>query len=183
MTSEILRYMQMPYHEASDEFKEQVASVYKEIEDICKPKVICEKYVISLTDNGVYLTDMDFEVTGNDLRKIMASCKSMYILMATLGTQADTFIRRSQTMAISDGLIANACANVLIESVCDMAEEGIDEEYLTMRYSPGYGDVSLDVQEPLIRMLSATKRIGLSTSRSGMLIPTKSVTAFIGVSN
>ncbi len=52
-----------------------------------------------------------------------------------------------------------------------------------MRYSPGYGDVDINIQEDLLDMVFASKRVGVSTSRSGMLIPTKSITAFIGISS
>ena len=87
-----------------------------------------------------------------------------------------------------DAVILDACASVLIDKVCDEAESGIIEtlkenEFLTMRFSPGYGDVPLETSSDLIDILQATKRIGLSLTKSHMLVPTKSVTAIIGISS
>ena len=85
-------------------------------------------------------------------------------------------------------LIYNGCANVMIEEVCDHIESEImkelePNEFLTMRYSPGYGDVALKVQAEILNVLEAAKRAGITTTKAGMLIPLKSITAFIGVSN
>ncbi|MFA9422765.1 MAG: methionine synthase, partial [Sedimentibacter sp.] len=54
---------------------------------------------------------------------------------------------------------------------------------ITFRYSPGYGDVPISHQGDILAALNAQKLIGLSVSDSSILIPRKSVTAFIGFSN
>ena len=54
---------------------------------------------------------------------------------------------------------------------------------LTPRFSPGYGDVPLEVSQEIIEVLNADKYIGLSITRSGMMSPVKSITAFAGVVN
>ena len=51
-----------------------------------------------------------------------------------------------------------------------------------MRFSPGYGDAPLSASEDLIALLDATRRIGLSMTRSYMMTPIKSITALIGIS-
>ena len=53
--------------------------------------------------------------------------------------------------------------------------------WLTHRFSPGYGDLSMNVTEDIITILNATKRIGLSVTRSLMMSPVKSVTAIAGL--
>jgi 5-methyltetrahydrofolate--homocysteine methyltransferase len=58
-----------------------------------------------------------------------------------------------------------------------------ENEYLTMRFSPGYGDVPLIASEGILEILNAKKRIGMGLTESSMLIPIKSVTAFIGISD
>ena len=52
---------------------------------------------------------------------------------------------------------------------------------LTPRFSPGYGDLSLDLQTDLIRITEAQKHIGITLSENLIMIPTKSVTAIIGI--
>ena len=52
---------------------------------------------------------------------------------------------------------------------------------ITFRYSPGYGDLPLDVQNSFLRALDAQKKIGLTVSENNLLFPRKSVTAIIGI--
>ena len=81
-----------------------------------------------------------------------------------------------------------ACAAALLEEYCDSEQEKIARElepeglYLRPRFSPGYGDLDIHYQKPLMRMLDCAKKIGLTMTDSYMMTPTKSVTAVIGAS-
>ena len=48
------------------------------------------------------------------------------------------------------------------------------------RFSAGYGDLSLDFQHEIFKVLSPEKHLGITLSSGGLMIPTKSVTAMIG---
>ncbi|OOO00040.1 MAG: hypothetical protein ATN35_09450 [Epulopiscium sp. Nele67-Bin004] len=188
VTKEVLRYMSMPYEQADDDMKADILDTYEQLKQKCAPKVLLELFDISHTDNGIVISTNNFYIEGQDILRTMKNANKMYVMVATLGMGADMFIRQTQSLSMSQALIVNSCCNVLIESVCDNAEREIieklnDNEHLTMRYSPGYGDVPLTIQDGILAMMMAGKRIGLSTTKSGMLVPTKSVTAFIGVSN
>ncbi len=50
---ETLRYMQMPYTEASEELKDQIQSLYNELSTKCSPKYICEKFEIEVLENKI----------------------------------------------------------------------------------------------------------------------------------
>ena len=52
-----------------------------------------------------------------------------------------------------------------------------------MRFSPGYGDLPLEVSDKLLDALNAKKEIGINMTKSFMLVPVKSVTAIIGISD
>ena len=54
--------------------------------------------------------------------------------------------------------------------------------YVRPRSSPGYGDLSLTYQAEFLRVLEATKKIGIVLSEGGVMIPEKSVTAVMGLS-
>ena len=73
-----------------------------------------------------------------------------------------------------------------IEALCDAFCDDMEKEMgvsLRPRFSPGYGDLPLSVQKDIISLLEAPKRIGLSLNDSLLMSPTKSVTAFAGISN
>ena len=110
----------------------------------------------------------------------------MIVFAATLGSTADRLIRTAEITNMAYALILDALASAMIEECCDNAEKELHEKipgFFTWRFSPGYGDYPLDVQSEIIRLLNADKRIGLTVTSSDILIPRKSVTALIGVSD
>ena len=49
------------------------------------------------------------------------------------------------------------------------------------RFSPGYGDFSLEHQRDFMRILDLENSLGLTLTGSLLLVPEKSVTAVIGL--
>ena len=74
--------------------------------------------------------------------------------------------------------IENVCDNL-----CEDLAEALSPARLTPRFSPGYGDFPLSQQAALCAVLNAERRIGLTLTPGGLLLPQKSVTAVIGVSD
>ena len=50
-----------------------------------------------------------------------------------------------------------------------------------MRYSPGYGDLSLESQKQVFALLNPPKYIGVTLNDSLLMSPSKSVTGIIGI--
>ena len=73
----------------------------------------------------------------------------------------------------SDVLCDELCA-----TVCDGLGEGVS---LLPRFSPGYGDLSLDFQREIFRLLSPERNIGVTLGERLLMSPTKSVSAIIGI--
>ena len=74
-----------------------------------------------------------------------------------------------------------------IESLCDvfceeLSQELQEEGYLTSRFSPGFGDLPLTIQHDVFRVLDCSRKIGLTLNESLLMSPSKSVTAFAGIS-
>src|SRR5690606_5562443 len=88
---------------------------------------------------------------------------------------------------MTKSLILDACATAAIESFCDEVEGAIKEVAIsqgyniTSRYSPGYGDFSIEIQPHILRTLNSLVQIGVTVTVSLILIPRKSVTAIIGL--
>ena len=78
-------------------------------------------------------------------------------------------------------------ASAIIEEVCDFAENKfrselkLEKSILTQQYSPGYGDLSIELQPAILKVLNASKLLGIYTTDRFQLIPSKSVTAFMGI--
>lgn len=124
---------------------------------------------------------------GESIRKHLRDCEKCVLMAATLGAGVDHVIREYESAAVEKAFAADALASAAVEQVCDAAELEIRERLagsnLTWRFSPGYGDLPLDVQRDFVEILNAQRRIGLTVTDSLILIPRKSVTAIIGISD
>lgn len=188
MIQDALRYMQVPESDQDDTLVQRIRNTYHKLSQMNSSKYVYKIFSINSDTDSVFFDNTGIKITSSDLVKLFADCSKCYILAVTLGQSVDRQISITQKTDMLDALVLDACASVLADKICDDIEEEIvkglkADEFLTMRFSPGYGDVSLEVQQEIIDVLDATKRIGLSLTKTNMLVPTKSVTAFIGVAN
>ena len=71
-----------------------------------------------------------------------------------------------------------------IEALCNKFNSEISAKSQTApRFSPGYGDLPIELQREIFLALDCPKRIGLTLNQSLLMSPTKSVTAIIGIRN
>ena len=131
------------------------------------------------------LTGTGWTPPGEDISALLSDCARVAIFAATMGAEIELLLRRAQRRDMAEALLLDACAATAIENVCDnfcadLASEAAPLK-LTMRYSPGYGDFPLDEQRRILALLDAERRIGLSLTPGGLMLPQKSVTAIIGL--
>lgn len=123
---------------------------------------------------------------GEDIARHLAGCDGVVLMAVTLGSAADALLRRLCMKDIALGAVADAAASVLMEAVCDEMEAQIRQEqdrkkrFMTGRYSPGYGDCPLALQDELCLSLDTVRGIGLCVTKEHLMTPRKSVTAILG---
>lgn len=188
IVKEVLRYLNVPYITADQSLKEQILEAYKDLTSVATLRTAYQLFEFDMNKNFISLKEVLFHVASDDLARLLKNCKKVYLMATTIGGEVDRKISVAQQTDMMKALIYNGCANVMIEEACDNIESEImkelePNEFLTMRYSPGYGDVALKVQAEILNVLEAAKRAGITTTKAGMLIPLKSITAFIGVSS
>ena len=83
-------------------------------------------------------------------------------------------------ISAADLLIVQAIAATAIEQYIDDETASWGEKLLP-RYSPGYGDLPLSVQPDFLAALDAQKTLGITLTETFLMIPSKSVTAIIGI--
>lgn len=119
---------------------------------------------------------------------MLSGCHEAVLLAATLGAGSERMLLREQARGASRALLLDAVLSAGIEAVCDGIEARLREEceaqglFLTDRFSPGYGDMPLEQTKEILGVLDAQKRIGLTVTATGLMMPRKSVTAVMGVS-
>lgn len=186
--AEALRYLAC---RDGDSISETAAAYMDECEERLlkeiSPKFIYKYFPLSRENSTISLAGTRLELTGNDIRSHLEGCGGAVLMAATIGGGADKLIRLLQIEDMAKAVIADAFAGAAVEQICNAAENIIKSElegkYLTWRYSPGYGDFPLDIQQKLLDVTDAPRKIGLCVMGSGLLTPVKSVTAVIGVSD
>lgn len=184
--SEAARYMGV-----RGEPNEKVGELLREAERLVigtvSPKYVYRETYVTFTDEGVRLECMDTPLTGKSITAHLSGCDKAVLMAVTLSSGADKLIRQYSVRDMSLSLAIDCVCSAAVEQVCDRAEEEIfsriDAPYRTWRFSPGYGDLPLDIQEDLLKALNAQRRIGLTATANSLLIPSKSVTAVIGISD
>lgn len=150
----------------------------------------CEKEVLRTANPKYRYIEIDLPcqeiIRGEDIKKHLDGCEKAIMMCATLGTDIDKLIRVSQISDMAKAVVLDSFASVAIEQVCSKVDELIAEQYegmnMTFRFSPGYGDYPIELQQYFLKKLDAPRRIGLTTNDSFLLMPSKSVTAVLGLS-
>lgn len=155
----------------------QIEALSGSLMQTAKPRLVWRR--LPLTEENGYL------LAGQDLRNLLRESTDIVLFAATLGAEAELLLRRAQLRDMAEAVILDACAGCAIENVCDNFCADLSEEvapaYLTDRFSPGYGDLPLSHQRVLFDALNVTRRIGVTLTESGLMLPQKSVTAILGV--
>ena len=177
---EALRYMGCRDNDISD-----LEAIYEECLKEYK-KAASYKAVYRFTDitqSADDTTNLGFCRISNDaLYKNLSGCNSACVFAATAGAGVDRLIMRYSKTSPAHAVVTNCIASSAIEVWCDEVNALISERYETKpRFSPGYGGVSLEYQKDVLSFLDAERKIGITLSDALMMIPAKSVTAFVGI--
>lgn len=184
---ETLRYLGYHGQEADSQVLALIEQCWRELKRAASPKSFYQEYPLRFyKEDGIDV--YGFKTCSKALKKNLNGCQGAVMFAATLGTGVDMLLKRYGKLQISKAVVIQAAAAVMLEDYCDEINEEIrigyekKGKFLRPRFSPGYGDFSLDCQPALLQCLEAAKRIGITLTDSFLMIPSKSVTAIIGIS-
>ena len=183
---EVLRYLGYQNREADDVTLSYIKELKNELDASLKPKYVYRKCGIGVLSNETVEIE-NIKIKSVDLASYARGSEWVILLAATLGTEADTMIRRYCVTNTAKAAVAQAVCAATLESLIDSVERGITSEengechgesiYLKPRFSPGYGDFDISYQKDILNLLRQKKRIGITLTDKFMMIPEKSVTA------
>ncbi len=172
----------------------QIESCACRLQAACRPRAAWECYPLEVTRpspaNGTAarfrIQSMTF--TSRALSRTLSGCSQVVLMAATIGPGADFLIRRAEAVSMAEAAVFQAAGAAMAEAWCDevnrriaatMREKGL---YVRPRFSPGYGDVPLTLQKDFETLLQMPASCGISLTDSLLMVPSKSVTAMIGLS-
>ena len=151
-----------------------------------RPKWTYRVFDLAVQTDGVRL-DCGLLLPGRDLAAHLRGCSRAALLAATLSAPVDALLRRAQAEDLAAAVALDCCATAAVEAVCDLAEAEILARFpgcsFPFRFSPGNGDLPIELQDPILRLLDAPRRVGLCATDRHILTPRKSVTAVLGISD
>lgn len=184
--AEVLRYLGVK-GDPDPQTESIIDECSSHLSSVVRPKYIYHKFDLLYDGTNYSLIDCDTALSGETAGIRLHGCSCCYVIAATLGHEADVLIRKAQVTDMARAVVYDACATDLIEKVCDYTESVIsalaasEGLYAGQRFSPGYGDFPLSLQKDICRLLDTNRKIGLTPTDDFLLLPTKSVTAFIGI--
>lgn len=184
---EIFRYLGYRGKEADEATKQLAEECVEELLRVADFRFVMREFPLAILEDGT-IEGGCFLTNSKNLLKNLGGCSQVLLIAVTLGVGVDRLIVKYERVKMSKAVVMQAAAAAMIEAYCNELCLGWRREYeekglyLRPRYSPGYGDFPLSCQRMILDGLEAGKRIGITLTDGGLMVPTKSVTAVIGVS-
>ena len=141
------------------------------------------------TINKTIVFEDSYRIISGSLANHLSDCYRITITGITIGKWLEEEIEEYKKKKRSlESLILDAVGSECAEETAQYISAIIDNEIKnnncspTKRFSPGYGDLSLEVQKYFFQKLKL-EEIGMSLTPTLLMIPKKSITAFIGWRN
>ena len=170
---EALRYLGAPDPDAA--LLRDLTTLSEELQNRITPR-----FTWALADTST------LAIPGQMAARMLAECPQSAVLVCTLGAEFDRWMRQLSVRDMARAVMLDALGSVYVETGCDAAEDAIrarfPRKHLTDRFSPGYGDLPLDVQPRLLAFAGAN-RIGVAVTDTLMMTPQKSVSAIVGIAD
>lgn len=153
---------------------------------LLKPKSAVVFSEIKL-NGGSVLFNGGFKINSRFVANLFEDCFKAYAIAVTIGPEIEK--KRNELMAQKEILRAfflDAAGSVAVEEAAETANARIksfeekENNFVTKRFSPGYGDWELKTQKDFLKWLGAGQ-IGISLTEAFLMRPEKSVSAIIGV--
>ena len=180
---EILRYAGAK--EATEQTEQLMVNCLEEISDKLIYKVCWGRFPIHSNQD---FTNLFFvETPSKDLKKYLKNCSEIIVFAATVGIELDRAIARYSAISPSRSHMMQAIGAERIESLCNTFCKEISKDMNSLgkstlpRFSPGFGDLPLQIQSDIFRVLDPQRKIGVTLNGSLIMSPSKSVTAIIGI--
>lgn len=172
---------------ADEALRQRMEGVARDAESRFPPKYTYRISSVEHRAEDEWLSDVQLVLPGNSARKMLAECHHAAVLVCTLGLGFEQNMLAVQARDMSRAVLLDTCGSALVEAGCDEAEKEIAARFpgmhLTDRFSPGYGDLPLDVQPAICRITDSQRRLGVYVTPSCLMTPQKSVTAIIGIAD
>lgn len=183
--AEALRYLAIARPDAGS--LEAIEPVAAALEAALTPRFTFAAFPVRHTPEGVSLEGSGLVLPGRMARTMLRECTDAVLLLCTLGAGFEARLRAASARDMAQAAMLDACGSAYVEAGCFDAEKAIAArfpgKFLTDRFSPGYGDLPLELQPKLCAALDSQRRLGVTVTESLLMVPMKTVSAVIGLAD
>lgn len=200
--AEALRYLGYRGQELTDDLAGRIDGVIARVERDLRPDGIFAVFPVrragedgtgkrdAARDGAVPRVELEganVVLEGASIVEHLHGAREVALMAVTLGARSEQELRRLSALDPLDALLYDAACSSYVEAAADALEDQVVSAALerglvtNFRFSPGYGDLPLEAQPAIVRALRADVRLGLTVLPTNLLLPTKSVTAVVGL--
>ena len=182
---EVIRYLgYRALHQPDDVIDKLIDQCISEMQQVLRPNLVWDEFDVTVNVDGCIINGE--EIKSKKLAENLMGVNRVVMFAATIGSEADKIVRVTNYTDAAKACVFQATGAMFVEEFVNLFNEKINGEAAAsgkntkQRYSPGYGDLSLETQKLFFKFLNCSK-IGLTLMDTLIMAPEKSVTAFIGI--
>lgn len=189
--AELLRYLGFSGNTLQEPLRSRIDGVIASCLDEQRPNGMYAVYPVSIEerdgDPAVLLGGTTLVFRGGSIVEYMRGASYCALMAVTLGLGSERKLRRLAATSITDEAVYSCVCSDLVECGADRLESQVVAYarerglFAKERYSPGFGDFSVDIQSEFVRVLKADRHLGIYVTSAGYLVPSKSMTAVVGL--
>ena len=155
--------------------------VLDDYRSVFSPRHVTAFFPVESVDPVVTFVGTDVQLEGESIRRHFSGATEGLFSAFTLGIAFDKKVRELSLSRPSESVALNAIGSAYAERKADelLKEVRLQKERegfkTTFRFCPGYGDLPLKTNIAIASALAAGKRIGLTVTEDGLLLPVKSI--------
>lgn len=165
--------------------KQLLEEILKKILSVWEPKgTLKNSRILNFKDDKIICEEI--EIPSKNLVQIFKNSHKITALLVTAGSKAVEYKEQLlKNNELTKATLADAILSELTDALADelnrfvLRQASLNGFKLTMRFSPGYGDLALNFQKNLLDFLDSNK-FQVTLTENYIMIPEKSVTALIG---
>lgn len=185
--AQALRYLGYAGQDMTAALGGRIDRAIERVERTSAPRWFYRVFPVDDGNGDIRLSGTTVVLGGRDIFAHLHGARECAVMAATLGMANERELRLVSRGNALDGMLFDAASSALVETVADACNAEIASEarrrglHAKWRFSPGYGDLPLDVQPGVLGVLDAGKRLGISLTDANLMIPAKSITALVGL--
>lgn len=190
---EMLRYLGYNGQEIGTDLSVRIEAVVEELELTIEPHGVRQVFAVDATGTDaagepcIRLAGTKVELRGRDIYRHLKDARLCAVIACTLGMDCERRLRTLASQHPLESAVYDAACSAYVEAAVEQMDTQAKADAAALdlagnwRFSPGYGDCPLTAQPQILAALNATRLLGLTTTATNLLMPTKSVTAVIGL--